>query len=305
MADVTPPAAAPTSQDPGVQNVQGIAHTGGATRVTLPGNVPQPVDPNTFQPVDPAANQATPAAPASERPAGLPEGHDSWEAYAKALETANAAGKAVEPPAKEGAADKDTKEGEDKPAYVRPAEIQAQIDTLPEASREKAAPFFDEVVQTGALSDASVKAAAEQFGVTEDMVRDYVAGGKARAEAQTAAAVAPFYEAAGGKEVYDQFVQWAITGGFTPAQMADFDAKLNTPNGVNEVRKAVDAWKASGNGPSARDITRTSRAPDAPTQTDGFKSQQEMLDAMADPRYRKGDAAYIKEVERKVAIGNF
>lgn len=218
----------------------------------------------------------------------LPEGFDSWEAYGKAQ-----AGKAAteEAPKEEAATE-------------RPAEVQQAIDALPEASREKATPFFEEFAKDGDLSAESRKAAAELFGVSEEMVGLYVKGAQADAAAAQEVVLSPLYEAAGGKETYDKFAEWAAGGGYSPEQIAAFDVALDGKDGPAAVAKAVDEWKADGHGPAPRDVTRTTGHSEPQSQVQGYRSQAEMTAAMSDPKYRT-DPAYRADVETKVAHSTF
>ncbi len=251
----------------------------GVTRVQLGG------DPNAAM----AANQAatsTQEPTEAARPEGLPEGHESWEAYAKSLETAKA-----EPAAET------TQE-------AAPTGVQEAINQLPEATREKATPFFTEFAEKGDLSPESIKAAAEAFGFTEDMIQDYVAGAKARQAQAGDAVMQPFYEASGDKATFDAFSQWAQSGGMSQEEVTALEADMNGKEGVTKVKAAVQAWKEAGHAPAARDLTRTTAQQDTQAAPDGFRSQAEMERAMNDPRYRT-DEAYRKDVELKVANAKY
>lgn len=254
----------------------------GVTRVQLGG------DPNAAM----AANQAATstqdpaeATPAGDRPEGLPEGFDSWEAFGKAQLEAQTA------PAEET-------------TEAAPTGVQEAINQLPEATREKATPFFQEFAEKGDLSPESVKAAAEAFGFTEDMIQDYVAGAKARQAGAVDSMMQPFYEASGDKATFDAFSQWAQSGGMTAEQVTALEADMNGKEGVSKVKAAVDAWKAAGHGPAARDLSRTTAHQDHAAAPEGFRSQAEMERAMNDPRYRS-DPAYRADVEQKVANSTY
>lgn len=167
-----------------------VTQDGATSKVTSDGTTPQE-EPKT-----------------EARPEGLPEGFDSWEAFGKAQLEKQAA--AEKEPAEE--------EGPDEIAQ----EVEAELEKLPEDSREKARPFFDEFARTGALSDESRKAAAEAFGVTEEMVDFYVKGAQSQAEE----ASQPLYEAAGGKEALYEFKAWAEAN-YDDAQKAAFNEALS------------------------------------------------------------------------------
>lgn len=248
--------------------------------------------------VGPEVNRVVAEAPAveepkTERPEGLPEGFDTWEAFGKAQLDAQQ----KEAP-KEPAEDAPKDEG----APELSPELKAELDKLPETVRDKAAPLFQEFETTGTLTPESRKAAAEAFGVTEEMVDVYVAGYGAKTEE----VAQPFYEAAGGKEVFNEFRAWAEAGGLTPEEQAEFNARLD--KGPEEAKKviaeAIDLWKAEGNGKPPRDITRDQPSKDASADTGGFTDKDQMLQAMRDPRYSK-DASYRAGVDAKIAKSPF
>lgn len=234
--------------------------------------------------------------PAQERPEGLPEGFDSWEAFGKAK---LAEGKAPSEGDAPGAAASDAGQAD---TDELPEDLKAEIEKLPEANREKATPFFKEFSETGTLTDESKAAAAEAFGVTVEMVDLYMEG----AAAKQASASEPFYEAAGGKAVYDEFAAWASQGGMTAAEMAEFNAELDKGDDAAKemIAKGIALWKAEGNGPAPRDITRDQPGKDS-TQgsSDVFTSREQQTQAIRDPRYAK-DAAYRAQVDAKIGRSN-
>lgn len=227
-----------------------------------------------------------PPAPAAERPEGLPEGFNTWEEF----------GKAQLAKATEGETPKDA------PTELT-AEQKAQTEEalagFPEENREKARPFIEEAARTGTLSDESVTAAAKAFGVSEDMVRQYL--GNAQSQAQTDV-VTPLLEEIGGKEVYDQFSAWA-SANYTPQQLADFNAGLDTDLS-GTVKKAVQAWKEQGLGPAPRDITKGVSTPLPAPAVTPYASQQEMTRDMSNPLYQT-DPAFRAKVEARVGASDF
>lgn len=226
--------------------------------------------------------------PEAQRPEGLPEGFDSWEAFGKAQLEAQQ-NKTSEDAPKEGELTSEQK-----------AQAEAALTGFPEESRAKAQPFIEEAARTGTLSDESVKAAAKEFGVSEEVVRQYL--GNAQTQAQTDV-VTPIHEAIGGKEVWDGFAQWAEAN-YTAEQKAAFNQGLEA-DPTKTVTEAVKAWKEAGNGPAARDITRGERnQSNTPAQVQGYASQQEMQRDMANPLYAK-DPAFRAKVEAKVGASDF
>lgn len=222
-------------------------------------------------------------APPAQRPEGLPEGFDSWEAYAKDLEA-----KGKEP--------KD--EGEQAGAELsaeQKAEVDANLEAFPEANREKARPFVEEVARTGDLSEEARAKAAEEFGVPKEWVDRYIAGAKQEAESS----IAPVYEAVGGKEVFDSFKAWANTN-YSAEQQDAFNAGLEK-DAVKTVADAVKAWKEAGHGPAPRDITRAAAPAGGPAEEVApYASLAEMSRDMSNPLYSR-DEAFRKKVEARVA----
>ena len=101
---------------------------------------------------------------------------------------------------------------------------------------------------------------------------------------------------AGGEQQYAQIVNWAKTN-LPQDQIIAFDEVVNTGS-VQAIQLAVSGLKAeydSANGVEGRMVTGK-----APTKSgDGFRSQQELVAAMNDPRYDR-DPAYRQDVIQKL-----
>lgn len=216
-------------------------------------------------------------APAEDTGPKLPEGYETWEAYGKAV----AEGK-VEAPAK-------AKEGEEAPAD------DTKAGDLPPELQAKLAPYDAELTEKGELSPESITKAATEFGVSEDMVKQYLAG----AQAERASAVAPFHEQAGGAEGYGKFQAWAAEG-MTAAEQAELNAAYEAggPAALALQQKYVDRWKAEGNGPAPLDLTRETKG-GAGSEEQGYASLAEQKRDQADPRYAS-DPAFRGKVEQKI-----
>lgn len=163
------------------------------------------------------------------------------------------------------------------------------------------APFTKEYGETGTLSDDSVKAAAAAFNVPEDMVRSYVAG----LGAQANAGIAPFHEAFGGAEGYAGFAAWADSS-MTPEAKAAYNKALDgNPDVALQMALAYKGqYEASGAAPPPRDITGgTGGAPDA-TSGDAYASWPEVTADMGKPEYQR-DPAFRAKVEAKLARSKF
>lgn len=241
---------------------------------TLPGGTQRYTPPTTETgPEAPAPASATPA---------LPEGYTSWEQYGQDV----ASGK-VAPPA---------------PATEAPAETpQEEAPQVPPELAAKLEPFNAEFTTSGTLSDESVAKAAKEFGVSEDMVRQYLAG----AQATTSATVGQFHAQTGGAEGYADFQAWSAEG-MTKAEQDSLNAAYasgNTAAALALQQQFVDRWKAEGNGPAAKDLTRTARnVPNADTQ--GYASLAEQKRDQADPRYAS-DEAFRNRVIARIAASTF
>lgn len=221
--------------------------------------------------------------PEGERPEGLPEGFESWEAYAKDL------------------AAKQDQQGNDEGDLSAEQEeaVKTNLEQFPEENREKARPFVEEVARSGDLSEESRDAAAKAFGVPREWVDRYVAGAKAEAEGP----INELYAEVGGKETYDAFAEWAKAN-YTADQIAAFDAGLEK-DAKKTVSEAVTAWKEAGFGPAARDITR--KAPpekNTAPAVEGYASTAEMQRDMNNPLYRN-DPAFRAKVEAKIGASDF
>lgn len=238
------------------------------------------------------ANQiTTPPASNEERPEGLPEGYDTWEEFGKAqLAEAQKNTQGEE----EGAAEEEALTEEQK------AQVQADLEQFPEDVREKATPFVEEVARTGSLSDASKEEAAKTFNVPVSYVDTYLKG----LGAEAAATAEPILAEVGGKEVFDQFKEWAEVN-YDAEQLKAFNAGLEK-DPAKTVKEAVTAWKEQGNGPAPRDLTQGQHQPnkDNAQKVVGYASTAEMERDMNDRRYST-DAAFRAKVEQKVAASDF
>lgn len=211
----------------------------------------------------------------------LPEGYESWEAYGKDV----AAGKVQAPEAKvaEGEEEPKAQEGEEE----KPTELQTKIE-----------PFEKEFQETGTLSDESVTKAAEAFGVTEDMVRQYIEGGTLAAQA----AVAPFHEQTGGAEQYRAFQEWSVEG-MTEAEQKELNEAYAQGGSAALAlqQKFVDRWKEQGGGPPPKDLTREGDPGKGSSAAgDAYESWEQVKADMRKPEYDR-DPAFRQKVQDKIA----
>jgi hypothetical protein len=173
------------------------------------------------------------------------------------------------------------------PAVVDPAAAMHEARQV--ATQELAKP-------EGKLSDESY-ARFEKLGFDRQSVDAYVAGQRAIVGAY----VNSMYETAGGKDSYNAMVGWARTA-LDASEAAAFDTAVRS-NDSGSMKMAVSGLKARfaaefGKGATT---TITPNPADTLSTSTAFQSQQEMVAAMKDPRYQKGDPAYHREVAEKIA----
>lgn len=260
---------------------------GGAQRVTPSAEDVEAAEqhlpiPGSKEAEEAAAKAKEKEAPA-ERPEGLPEGFDTWEAYGKAQ--VEAGKKAAEAPKAETPEAKAAREAFD----------------------AKAAPFTKEHEETGTLTPESITKAAKEFGVTEDVVKQYLAGAVTSPEAHKVAVAeyrAPFAKEAGGEERLAAFEDWTrIEGNLTPSETAAINKALETmtSDAALEVAKPMIAkWKADGVANPPGTATRGAGAGGGGGGAgDVFGSMEEQTNAQRDPRYDR-DPKYRREVDAKI-----
>ena len=112
----------------------------------------------------------------------------------------------------------------------------------------------------------------------------------------TTAQINQIKNSAGGEQQYAQIVNWAKTN-LPQDQIVAFDEVVNTGS-VQAIQLAVSGRKAeydSANGVEGRMVT--GKAPQ--NSGDVFRSQQELVAAMNDPRYDR-DPAYRQDVIQKL-----
>ena len=112
----------------------------------------------------------------------------------------------------------------------------------------------------------------------------------------TTAQINQIKNSAGGEQQYAQIVNWAKTN-LPQDQIVAFDEVVNTGS-VQAIQLAVSGLKAeydSANGVEGRMVT--GKAPQ--NSGDVFRSQQELVAAMNDPRYDR-DPAYRQDVIQKL-----
>ncbi len=170
-------------------------------------------------------------------------------------------------------------------------------------------PFVQEVRESGSLSDKSLKELADKLGTSEDVVRFTVEGMKAQVEKGSQ----EVFKAVGGKEVYQEVINWASKA-LSQADIDAFNSVLTTgtPDSIIGafVRLKAKFTEANGSPKSQRkNIVPRRSAPTATTnvpkvKTPAFSSMAEMMKAQRDPRYGK-DMDYTNMVYAMVANSKF
>lgn len=232
---------------------------------------------------DPSGSEAPKEPEAKVADDAPPEGFESWKAYAESLKA-----NADKPKEGEDAAKADTPE----------AQIEAAISALPEDKRDAGKAIIEAATATGDLTDEQKAEAASIWNVPPAFVDTYLNGLKGEA----ASVAAPFYEAAGGEDVYKQFSSWAKEGGLSADEIAAFDKGLDT-DPVKTIKEATAKWRAAGGG-EALDVTRSKEGGRETAAVEGYGSEAEMIRDMNDPRYAN-DPAFRASVERKVSAAKY
>lgn len=157
--------------------------------------------------------------------------------------------------------------------------------------------YFDE---NGSLSDEHY-AQLEKAGLGRDLVDQYLQGSGAVATADLSQnEVNAIKQSVGGEDEYNQIIQWAGQN-LAQEQIQGFDALVETGNAV-AIQMAVAGLQSmyeSNMGKDGKMLTGKA----APTTGTAFRSQAELVAAMADPRYDR-DPAYRQDVVDKLERSN-
>jgi hypothetical protein len=160
----------------------------------------------------------------------------------------------------------------------------------------------------GTISEEHYKE-LESTGLTRNVIDSYLAGLKPQEGTEQAAADPSFPEyedivgIAGGEDKYMEMLQW-MDGNISKEELQEFDKvvdaeKRNIPKVTLAVQEMFTRYK-NAMGVEPRLISgRTSASPN----TRVFKSNEEVVAAMRDPRYKK-DIAYQHEVQTRLQDSN-
>jgi hypothetical protein len=115
-------------------------------------------------------------------------------------------------------------------------------------------------------------------------------------EVLTQAQADALFEMVGGKAAYKSMIDWAGQN-LSPEEVAMYDSVMDKgdPNSVFFAVQALFNEYSNQVGEEGQLLTGRT----APNSSNGFRSQQELVQAMADPRYDR-DPAYRQEVMQKL-----
>lgn len=182
-----------------------------------------------------------------------------------------------------------------KPAE-KPAEITPPTDTAKAITADDMKALSEEFAKNGKLSDESYKSLAGK-GHSKEVVDTFIAGQTALAQQYNAA----LEQAVGGKERLTNLLEWAGSN-LTAAEIESANSILKGGNAA--------AAKIVLDGLHARQVAAVGETPDLVNAegsvTSGikpFRSNEEMVTAMSDKRY-KTDEAYRQDVAKRLAVTN-
>lgn len=156
--------------------------------------------------------------------------------------------------------------------------------------------WSNEFLSNGKLSDQTYTELGNR-GFNRMLVDNYLAGQVALAERTFGSA----FDLTGGEQNYTSMVKWASGSLSKAEQQAYNDAMKKSGAARDSAISGLYARYAAAEGSApARHISG-----EPPSGGGGFRSQQEMMRAIADPRYRDGDKAYIADVEQKIISSTF
>jgi len=119
----------------------------------------------------------------------------------------------------------------------------------------------------------------------------------AKSKAVDADAEAAILSSVGGKESYQQIVQWAANT-LDPAEVASYNEVTNSGN-IAAIKFAVEALSNRYKAAEGYEAPLVTGKRGTPKET-GFRSHAELSRAIADPRYNS-DPAYRSDVEAKLS----
>lgn len=218
--------------------------------------------------------------PQAERPEWLPEKFDSAEDMAKAY----------------GELEKKMSGGEEKAEEQVEEQSEEEVPEITGEAQQRIQEATKEYYENGGeIGDATYEA-LEKVGINRDLVDRFKAGQEALEDAE----IKTIQGGANGE--YDAMSEWAGKN-LPDDEFNTFNEVINTGT-VEQAKLAVSGLYARyksevGGGPKlvTGGTTGSSVMP--------YQSNQEVVRAMQDPRYKSGDKAYHNEVDRRLAVSNF
>ncbi len=230
----------------------------------------------------PEAPQVEPQDNQSERPEWLPEKFKTAEDMAKSYGE-------LEKKFSSGTRSEDTPSTEN--ADVSNDESKTEETPTTDNSLAK---FSDEYASKGELSEDSF-GELEKMGYPKDMVETYLAGVKSSETADVNAVM----EIVGGDEGYKDLTGWAKDN--MPTKELELYNSM-VAGSTDNAKMAVEWLMSKREASEGSEPNLVQGKPQGIAQ-DAFRSTQEVVSAMKDPRYGK-DTAYTKDVELKVGRSN-
>ena len=178
-------------------------------------------------------------------------------------------------------------------------QLQKEEEVEPSETSQLIQSASDYYAQNGELSPEMM----EQFkGMSsEDLVNAFIeAQGQTQSSDLTDAQASEIKNLAGGDEGYSQLTQWAANN-LDESYIQAYDAIVESGD-LRQIQLAVTGLKAEfekANGFEGQMLT----GKPAQQQVDAFRSQQEVVQAMSDPRYDR-DPAYRQDVFAKLERSN-
>ena len=152
-------------------------------------------------------------------------------------------------------------------------------------------PFYDEFAQNGSLSDDSYEKLNET-GLSRELVDSYIEGQMALADQS----VSEIQNSVGGEQQYKSIIQWASEN-LADSEINTFNKQIEEGT-IDEAKfsiKALESRYKLANGVEPNLVQGDKVGAGADT----FRSVQQVVEAMNDPRYDT-DPAYRDEVARRM-----
>lgn len=284
---------------------------------------PKPAD-NATADVNAGTKPAADAGNKPQKPAGVPDkfwnaekGEVNFEAWNKSTtelearftqqqQAAKAPDMGAGDPAK-AAAEAAARDAAAKPADQRTPEEKALVEkaeadktAAAEAAATKARGDAVQAATTefskdGKLSDATYQQLAKA-GYDKGTVDAYIEGQRA----QATLILNSMHEQAGGKSAFEQKVQWGSTV-YTAEEQNAFNAALRSGDKgqISLAIQGLNARYSAEFGKSGKQVDTGGGGSGA--NANAFKTRAELVAAMGDPKYVKGDPSFHREVAERIA----